>query len=321
MRKWIFLIMFSCLLIGCRDVSKNGVGNLINSGLAVCDDIWIYFSDLEDSSVYKMTLDGQNITQLSDDLAQLLSLEGEHLIYYHYDDREKTNRIVVMDLNTEMTKTIVTLDMSDYVHWVQGRIDGVYYQVGKNIYKVDYEGENVTTTVMADDFIWSIIMNQEDLYYIKGGHSIVRYDSSTQEEEVLIEDKHDLYGFVLEKKKLYYLLRYETSDLCEIYELDVNTLSEEPIYQTTDNMHSLNLKGDWLYAIRDDRIVRIHLESHLEEEVMITSFYEVTSETWDVYHDTVPMGSPMSLNLVDHWLIYSGALMNSIETYGIKLDD
>ncbi|MDD4439789.1 MAG: DUF5050 domain-containing protein [Tissierellia bacterium] len=295
------------------EFQDESIGNLINEGIAVKRDGLIYFSDACWGGICSIKPDGTDFNRISDDSGGYLNVIDAWIFYY------SENSVKKVKTNGKDMQTIFKVQENDYIRWLKVTNDFIYYYNGDKFIQTDHTGKN-QTILLKNEAMWSINMIGDNVYYPQVNsksklEDIIVFNLKSKTKRTIkagitgIGD--DLYSFIIKGDNIFYLIRSNDSEgFNTINKVKLSGDDREEIYKTRYNVHSINMKGDWIYFVRSDEkryelICRVNINSGNEEILPFHPTYRLYESKWlKLQDDENPFDSPGDLNIVDGWIFY-----------------
>jgi predicted small secreted protein len=270
------------LEINFMGIRGNSTGNINNLGIATSDDVWIYYSNIDESyHLYKESLETGERIRLNEDQSYFLNISGDWIYYINgsHDDsiyrikKDGTERMCLKEGTSSHLNVIgewvFYIDLSAGAPdilcgmFIDGSslailIDGVGYVniLGNSIYYINRHDEgNIyhfdTTTTFQDKIndanSSGLIVDKDWIYFINdsSGSIISRINIETGLTEKL-NDESCSYLNVADEW-LYYMSHEQGGKI-------VKMRTDGSERRTINNSYSvyINIVGDWIYYLNRD---------------------------------------------------------------------
>lgn len=214
-------------------------GNILNVGMAVEDDNYLYFTNVEDNSyIYRKNIKSGEVEQLTKGYYSYnLNLVGDYIYYI----RGIPGIIQRVNLNTLKEKTIVHNRSENLIVYN----NNMYYRLSEDndwgkLYKADLNGKH--KTIIAYDVVNFVIENNY-IYYLSNNDGLIyRIDINGNGKIVLTDKKAYSIGGVL-NGTVYFL----DDDTNNIYSVDEKNKKCKLVL--SQDCRSLNVNDGYIYYI------------------------------------------------------------------------
>lgn len=251
----IFFFIFSLVCV-CKEVvygevneQGNTSSNILNLGYIDKEGEWIYYSNIADGSqLYKSKLNGENETQICDDIPNYINAVGKWIYYSNVKDGFKIYK--VKKDGTERTKL-----NNESSFWINVIGSWIYYGVreedGQKLYKIKTDGSGKKE--ISENKIYGLIIKDNWAYYSNesDNHKIykVKLDGS---EELKINDEESFLIDII-GNDIYYQ-NYTKGK--KIYKMGTN--GENNIKINDDNSQFMNISNQWIYYANANENFRLY---------------------------------------------------------------
>lgn len=220
-------------------IDKNINGNILNGGMAVEDDDYLYFTNVEDNSyIYRKNIKSGEVEQLTKGYYSYnLNLVGDYIYYI----RGIPGVIQRVNVNTRKDKTIVNNRAENLIIYN----NHMYYRLSEDndwgkLYKADLNGKN--KKILAYDVVNFVIENNY-IYYLSNDDGLIyRIDINGNEKIVLTDKKANSIGGVLNG-----IVYFLDNDKYNIYSVDAK--NKECKLLLSQNCRSLNVNDRYIYYL------------------------------------------------------------------------
>lgn len=273
------------LVLVSNHISKPGInvgnteGNIINGGLATQQNDWVYYFQYDtsitgpyqpnNSSIYKMKLDGSNKTKLITAYGSDLNIKGDWLYYINNNDKKIYKVKTDGSSNQRLSNETVLYDMiivgdliyvlDEYSSIMIYNLDGSYHGIlwGSPRDFVVYGNSIYFTHIGDNDSIWRTgssndKLNNEpsyyinvygnNIYFIDSENNICRISTSGGYKTLIGNDKvAPLTSFLVDDGWIYYS---NTNDGGKLYKMKLDGSSKVKV--STVSIPKFNIVGDWI---------------------------------------------------------------------------
>lgn len=214
----------------------NSAGNIMNLGIVVEKDEWIYYlSDNDDGKLYKVKKDGSNRTKVSDDNGMYLNIVGDFLYYCNLSDDGKLYKIKID--GTERTK--LSDDVAEQIivdkYWI-------YYTNSSdesiNLYKIKTDG--TSRTKLNSDITLNPNLENGYIYYVNALDSKIYKVKTDGSGRAKVSD--EITGFISVDNGWIY---YSNAEDAKIYKIKTNGTGKVAMMGQSGMF--LNVQNGWLY--------------------------------------------------------------------------
>lgn len=237
-------------------VNGNTASNLYNSGLFCEHNGTVYFSNPNDNhSLYSMTIDGNNVTKLCDDIVSFINADDNYVYFVRNNLSGNGEKFSFLHLNSNSlcrydlkTGKIKVLDdaPSLYASLVGNYVYYIHYdkESASSLYQVKIDGSEKKQIDKNPYFTCSA--NGPYLYYngLESDHNIYQMDTSTGTSNLLYEG--NFWMPVVNNSNIFFM------DCDANYALaSLNLTAEKHALLTNDRIDCFNVYGDYIYFQRN----------------------------------------------------------------------
>lgn len=253
----------------------NTFGNILNNGLVVQVDDWVYYSNSADEwKIYKKRIDGSENTKVSDYAGWGLNVIDD---WIYYADMTEGENWFMCRVNID-DKTDEVLTDNPAINIIATK-DWIYYLDGYHLYKTTPDG-NVNIS-LTNQFVYHFLLYDDVIFYKildeNNSNAIYKMNTDGSNREKIYEgnlsifhiDSEWLYVKNLEDEKKLYRISRDGSRLEKVIDLSFSYM---------------NIYDDWVYYVDEDGIYKISLSG--EHNMKLTD-------------DT-----GTNINVIDGWVYY-----------------
>ncbi|MCY6356788.1 DUF5050 domain-containing protein [Clostridium sp. ZS2-4] len=256
----IFFLIFS-LFCGFNEIvygeineQGNTSSNILNLGYINKDGEWIYYSNIADGSkLYKSKLNGDNETQICDDIPNYINVAGKWIYYSNVKDGFKIYK--VKKDGTERTKL-----NNESSFWINVIDNWIYYGMrekdGQKLYKIKTDGSGQKE--ISKNKIYGLIIRENWIYYSNESDNHKIYKVKLDESEELKINDEESFLIDIIGNDIYYQ-NYTKGK--KIYKIGINGENNTKI--NNDNSQFANISNKWIYyanANEDYRLYKIKID-------------------------------------------------------------
>ena len=197
----------------------------------IVKDEWLYFTNQSDENhIYKIKIDGTELTQLTDDSAVGLNLTGDWLVYSLLSE-DYSERNGIFKVKTDGSEKTTVLDQSIGSMTVEG--EWVYYTAIDerkefHLRKMNLDGSG-HVLLNSDDLATLAGVHEGSLYYFNGAEEegLIRMNLDGSDKEVLVGPGNYVWIHFLGEKIAFY---DNNGGNYKIINLDGSKVAEFPEY-------------------------------------------------------------------------------------------
>lgn len=261
----------------------NLAGNIYAYGVLAQQDEWVYYNSCgDDSSLYKMKVDGSEKQKLCDDDAGSINVVGQWVYYVDYYSELK--RIGIDGANEQV---FLEEDVSN----LMVDTNAIYFisEDDRKIYRMKHDGSGSECITTYE--CWSFCLSEGALFIqtsIADLPQIKRLDPATLQSEIVITE--DLGTSFLDGEWLYY------SGIDGLGRVQISTGEKTELYD--GNVLSAVLCGEWVY---------FHNGTHWLDSVgtsrLVGNLYRMRTDGTD--KEVIDDGLCLSINATEDYIYFS----------------
>ncbi len=119
----------------------NSLGNIVNEGIAVIQDDWIYYRNIADQGrIYKIHVNGSDAVAINDHSSFDINIFGSWIYYRNYTDGNKLYKVSIDGKRHEMVHNGISFNLNVVDNWI-------YFKNGNhngNLFKIRIDGTELT---------------------------------------------------------------------------------------------------------------------------------------------------------------------------------
>jgi len=257
----------------------NSAGNINNLGIAISDDVWIYYSNIDEGyHLYKESLETGERIRLNEDQSYCLNISEDWIYYINGSDDDSIYRIKTDGTGRMCLKEGTSSDLQVigeriiYKYFIAGSPHGLYMMLN----------DGTEERVLIRDGVGSMDTVANTIYYIYyGDHASIYYlDNDTGFKHKLADTRS---ADLIVDDGWFYFINHDSG--AKIYRGDLETGLTEKL--NDEGCSYLNLSGEWLYYMSHEqggRIVKMRTDGSERRTI---------NDTYSVY-----------INIVGDWIYY-----------------
>jgi hypothetical protein len=258
----------------------NSAGNINNLGIATSDDVWIYYSYIDEGyHLYKESLETGERIRLNEDQSYCLNISEDWIYYINGSDDDSIYRIKTDGTGRMCLKEGTSSDLHVigeriiYIYKSAGSPHGLYMMLNDGTEeRVLIEDGGVASTNTVANLIYYIYYGDHDsIYYLDNDTGFKHKLTNTRSADLIVED-----GW-------FYFINDDSG--AKIYRGNLETGLTEKL--NDEGCSYLNLSGEWLYYMsyeQGGRIVKMRTDGSERRTI---------NDSYSVY-----------INIVGDWIYY-----------------